>query len=98
MSRTNSGVARASARPIDIRVDLHAEDETGYVWAFLRRANNPSVIQPGNTVIAGNSGARTLAEVVDIVDGPTDKIVHLRLLDGSVKAFEASRAKLHHAS
>jgi hypothetical protein len=55
------------------------------------------VIQPGETVIAGDSGGRALAEVVDIVDGPTDKIVHLRLLDGSVPRFEARRNRLDRA-
>jgi hypothetical protein len=82
---------------VDIRVDLQAEDDTGLVWGFLRRAANAGVIQPGETVIAGDSGGRALAEVIDVVDGPTDKIVHLRLLDGSVSGFEARRSRLDRA-
>jgi hypothetical protein len=97
MSPRSNNAASSTPRPVDIRVDLHAEDETGYVWVFLRRAVDPSMIKPGETVIAGNSGARTLVEVVDIVDGPTDKIVHLRFVEGSVAEFEARRRRLHHA-
>jgi hypothetical protein len=89
---------RTAALPVDIRADLQSEDETGFVWTFLRHAADPAALSAGATVIAGNSAARALAEIVDIVDGPGDKIVHLRLLDGSVKAFEAERAKLNHAS
>lgn len=82
------------SRPsVDIRADLHAEDETGFVWAFLGRAADPALIWPGNTVIAGDSSARVLAEVVDVVEGPSDKIVHLRLIDGSVTRFEERRRR-----
>lgn len=55
---------------VDIRADLQNEDETGYVWAYLDRAVHPGRISVGNTVIAGNSGGRCLARVIDIVDGP----------------------------
>jgi hypothetical protein len=29
---------------VDIRADLNAEDQTGYVWAFLDEARDPSLI------------------------------------------------------
>ena len=76
---------------VDIKADLQAEDETGYVWAYLRRALRPDLIRPGARVIAGSSGARVVAEVVDIVDGPGDQIVHLRLLRDSVRELERER-------
>lgn len=77
---------------VDIRADLQNEDETGYVWAYLDRADHPERIVPGDIVIAGNSGGRCLAQVVDIIDGAGGKIVHLNLTAGSVAEFEKSRA------
>lgn len=52
---------------IDIAADLNNEDETGLVWMFLDEARDPSVVVPG-------------AVVVDVVDKPSGRVVHLRLL------------------
>lgn len=79
------------AGEVDIRADLQNEDETGYVWAYLDRADHPDRIVVDAVVIAGNGGGRCLATVVDIVDGPGGTIVHLDLLEGSVATFERSR-------
>ena len=80
------------APEVDIRADLQNEDETGYVWTYLDRAVHPERIVAGHVVIAGGSGGRCLAQVVDIVDGPGGAIVHLDLVAGSVAEFEKSRA------
>lgn len=80
------------ALEVDIRADLQNEDETGYVWAYLDRADHPERIVVGDLVIAGNSGGRCLAKVVNIVDGPGGQIVHLDLVAGSVSEFEKTRA------
>ncbi len=77
---------------VDIRADLQNEDETGHVWAYLDRADHPERIAVGNIVIAGNSGGRCLAVVIDIVDGPGGEIVHMSLQTGSVAEFERTRA------
>lgn len=77
---------------VDIRVDLQNEDESGYVWAFLDRAVHANRIQRGATVVAGNSGGRCLARVVDILGEGSEAIVHLDLLPGSVSAFLAQRS------
>ncbi len=74
---------------IDISCDLMDEDETGYVWTFLREARDPSVIEPGAIVVAGDADAPAVAEVVDIVDRAADKVVHLRLLPGAIEDYEA---------
>lgn len=65
---------------VDIACDLMDEDETGYVWTFLADAVDPSIIVPGATVVAGDADAPATAEVIDIVDGPVGRIVHLRVL------------------
>lgn len=74
---------------VDIAADLNDEDETGFVWTFLHEAHDRSIISPGAIVVAGDSDAPAVAEVVDIVDKPAGKIVHLRLLPGVIEDYEA---------
>lgn len=83
--------APGQAPEVDIRADLQNEDETGYVWTYLDRATHPERIVAGATVVAGSDGGRCLATVVDVIDGPGGRIVHLELLDGSVTEFEHAR-------
>lgn len=74
---------------IDITCDLMDEDETGYVWTFLREARDPSLIEPGAIVMAGDPDAPAVAEVVDVVEKPAGPIVRLRVLPGSVEDYAA---------
>ena len=72
---------------IDITCDLHDRDETGYIWAYLDEARDPSLIQPGAIVIAGETEAPAVTEVVDVAQSPTGPIVHLRLLPGTLDDY-----------
>ena len=72
---------------IDIAADLNTEDETGLVWTFLDEATDPSVIRPGEVVVAGSELTPAVCEVVDLVDKPAGTIVHLRILPGSVEQY-----------
>ena len=74
---------------VDITCDLMDEDETGYVWTFLRDARDPALIEPGAIVVAGDEDAPAVAEVVDIVAKPAGQVVHLRLLPGAIEDYEA---------
>jgi hypothetical protein len=74
---------------VDITADLNDEDETGFVWTFLSEARDPSLISPGAIVVAGDADAPAVAEVVDIVEKPAGKVVHLRLLPGVIEDYEA---------
>ncbi|MGH3114790.1 MAG: hypothetical protein ACRDOP_15120 [Gaiellaceae bacterium] len=74
---------------IDITCDLMDEDETGYVWTFLREARDPALIEPGAIVVAGDPDAPAVAEVVDIVEKPAGPVVHLRVLPGAIGDYEA---------
>jgi hypothetical protein len=65
---------------IDIPADLNSEDETGLVWTCLDEADDPSIIKPGEVVLAGSPLASALCEVVDLVDKPAGTIVHLRVV------------------
>ncbi|MGH8905282.1 MAG: hypothetical protein ACRD0K_01895 [Egibacteraceae bacterium] len=74
---------------IDIAADLNDEDETGYVWTFLDEARNPALITPGAIVVAGDPDSPAVAEVVDLIDRPAGRVVHLRLLPGALEDYEA---------
>ena len=72
---------------IDIAADLNTEDETGLVWTFLDEATDPTMIRPGEVVVAGSELTPAVCEVVDLVEKPAGKIVHLRILPGSVEQY-----------
>jgi hypothetical protein len=72
---------------IDIPADLNCEDETGLVWTFLDEASDPSIIRPGDLVVAGSPLTRAVCEVVDLVDKPAGTIVHLRVLPGTIEQY-----------
>ena len=85
-SKTRTEVTVVS---VDITCDLMDEDETGHVWTFLREARDPALIEPGAIVVAGDEDAPAVAEVVDIVEKPAGKVVHLRVLPGAIEDYEA---------
>ncbi len=74
---------------VDIEADLNGEDESGYIWTLLDDARDPSIIEPGAIVVAGDSDAPAVAEVVDLVEKAAGTVVHLRLLPGLVEDYEA---------
>lgn len=74
---------------VDITADLNDEDETGLVWTFLDEARDPTVIVPGAIVVAGDSDAPAVVEVVDIVRKEAGEVVHLRILPGNVEEYAA---------
>lgn len=74
---------------VDITCDLMDEDESGYVWTFLREARDPGLIEPGAIVIAGDEDAPAVAEVVEIVEKPAGRVVHLRPLPGVIEDYLA---------
>jgi hypothetical protein len=73
----------------DITCDLMDVDETAFAWTFLSEAREPKLIEPGAVVLAGDTDASAVAEVVDVVDKPAGKVVHLRLLPGQVEEYPA---------
>ena len=74
---------------VDIAADLNDEDESGFVWTFLDEARDQALIVPGAIIVAGDPDAPAVAEVVDVTDKPAGTIVHLRLLPGAIKDYEA---------
>ncbi|MGH9154503.1 MAG: hypothetical protein ACRD1K_01295 [Acidimicrobiales bacterium] len=83
---------------VDITADLNTEDQTGFVWTYLDEARDPALIVAGAIVVAGDPDAPAVTEVVDVVDKPSGRVVHLRLLPGAVEDYEALvRRTLNHA-
>jgi hypothetical protein len=75
---------------VDIRADLNSEDVTGLVWTFLDEAADPSIIRPGEVVVAGSELTPAVCEVVDLVEKPAGTVVHLRGLPGPIEQYGAS--------
>ena len=61
---------------VDIAADLNSADETGLVWTFLDEAPDPSIIRPGEVVVAGSELTPAVCEVV-----------HLRVLPGTIEQY-----------
>ena len=72
---------------VDIAADLNSEDETGLVWTFLDEAPDPSIIRPGEVVVAGSELTPAVCEVVDLVEKPAGTVVHLRVLPGTIEQY-----------
>lgn len=54
---------------VDIPCDVLQEDETGYVWAFLDEARDPSRIAEGAIVVSGDEVDPVFARVVSLQAG-----------------------------
>ena len=67
----------SSAVVVDLEVDFHNEDETGYVWTWLSEARDPSMIAPERIVVVGDDDAIAMARVVDLVEHENGTIVHV---------------------
>jgi hypothetical protein len=60
---------------------VHQIDATGFVWTFLDEADDPTRIESGGVIVAGDSDDPFLARVVDITTGNSGRaIVHLEII------------------
>ncbi len=57
------------------------------MWTFLDEAADPSIIQPGEVVVAGSPLTPAVCEVVDLVEKPVGIVVHLRVLPGTIDQY-----------
>lgn len=46
---------------VDLEVDFHNEDETGYLWTWLSEARDPALITPDRIVLVGDDDALAMA-------------------------------------
>lgn len=73
---------------VDLEVDFHNEDATGYIWQWLSEARDPSVVVPEAIIVVGDDDARAMARVVDHVSTDAGDFVHLQVLPGLVEDYQ----------
>lgn len=73
---------------VDLEVDSHNEDATGYIWQWLTEARDPSVVVPNAIVVVGDDDARAMARVVDQVSTEEGDFAHLQVLPGPVADYQ----------
>jgi hypothetical protein len=66
---------------IDLRADLNAQDDDGNGWSLLSNAREPSRVQRGAMLLAGNRYAQAVVRVLAVDD---DGQVHFAILPGSI--------------
>jgi hypothetical protein len=81
---------------VALPADVHQIDETGMVWSVLEEAEDPTRVQVGHIIVAGDADEPFLARVVDIVPGANrTHIVHLEVLGVPGQVIdELERARL----
>lgn len=79
---------------VDLDVDFHNEDGTGFIWTWLSEARDPSVLAPGAVIVVADGAALAMARVVDHVAHDNGTIVHIDLLPVTVDAFLASANRI----
>lgn len=80
---------------VDIPCDVQQEDETGYVWAFLDEAHDPSRIIEGAIVVSGDDVDPVLARVVSLTSRPGGTKVHLEILPGDPLEYIDALRRAH---
>jgi len=78
---------------VDLEVDFHNEDQTGYLWTWLTEARDPSLIVPNRIVVVGDEDALAMARVVDLIEHENGTIVHVDVLPGTVDAYLEAAAR-----
>jgi hypothetical protein len=78
---------------VDLEADLNAREADGYCWSALSEAPDPTLIQPGAVIVAGDRDAPALVEIVDLTPIGTDVMVRFRILPGLIEDYEASLSR-----
>lgn len=80
---------------VDLEADLNAREQEGFCWSVLSDARNPDLIVPGAVVIAGDSDAPAVVEIIDLTPIGEQTMVRFRILPGFIEdysdAFQRNR-------
>lgn len=79
---------------VDLEIDFHNEDETGYLWTWLSEARDPTLISPDRIVVVGDDDALAMARVVDLVEHENGTIVHVDVLPGTIDSYLDAAARV----
>ena len=72
---------------VDLEVDFHSIDETGYLWTRLSDARDPSLIKPGVVLVVADGEALAMSRIVDHFEVDGKNFVHLEVLPGTVDDY-----------
>lgn len=86
-----------NAPHVAIPADIQQVDESGFVWALLDEASDPTAVTPGVVVVAGDPSEPFLAKVVDVVEKAGRQVVHLEVL-AEVSAMKEEEAAQRRAA
>ena len=76
---------------VDIAADMNAVDEDGHVLAFLDSARDPSLIVPGELVVAGTPTFASLCIVEEVEPRPErGGLVDLLVLPGPLGIYRSA--------
>lgn len=80
---------------VDIPCDVQQIDESGYPWAFLDEARDPSLIVEGAIVVSGDPDDPVVARVVDVTPIASGVRVRLEILPGEPAEYAEALARAH---
>lgn len=83
---------------VDLEVDFHNMDETGYIWTRLSDAPDPSIIKPGTVVVVADGEALAMGRIIDLFDIDGKALVHVEVLPGAVDDYVDYADRYTHAS
>ena len=80
---------------VDLEADLNSREQDGYCWSLLSDARNPELIVPGAVVVAGDSDAPAMVEIVDLQPVGQHTMVRFRILPGLFEDYADAFARNH---
>ncbi len=87
-------IVSAGTVAVDLEVDFHNEDETGYIWTWLTEARDPSVIRPSAIVVVADDEDLAMGRIIDLVTHENGTIVHVDILPGIVDDYLDAAARI----
>ena len=82
-------------RTVDLEADLTAREQDGYCWSILSDARHPDLITPGAVVVAGDSDAPAMVEIVDLTPIGANTMVRFRILPGIIEDYAEAFERNH---
>ena len=82
-------------RTVDLEADLTAREQDGYCWSILSDARDPKLITPGAVVVAGDSDAPAMVEIVDLSPIGGNTMVRFRILPGVIEDYAEAFERNH---
>lgn len=79
---------------VDLDVDFHNEDGTGYIWTWLSEVREPAVIRAGAIVVVADDEDLAMARIIDTVEHENGTIVHVDILPGTVDDYLDAAARV----